>query len=259
MTRERLVAVVLHDVGATTLAACDRVVAAVRDVAGPLPLTHLVVPRHHGAAPTDAFHAWLDARVAAGDELALHGLTHRDDGAADAGGAVDRLRRTHYTRGEGEFWSLDAQSARARIDEGVAWFDAHRWPVEGFVAPAWLLGAGARAALAAPDLAARFAYTSTLAAIEPLPTSAGARPIAAQSVVYSTSRAWRRALSLAWNAGVARAERRKALLRIELHPHDADFAAVRRSWQRILGRALADGRRATTVAEAVRRLRAPGA
>ena len=250
---ERLVTVVLHDVAATTLGACDRVLAAVRDVAGPIPLTHLVVPRHHGALPTDPFRAWLDARAAAGDELALHGLTHRDDTTADAAGAVDRLRRTHYTRGEGEFWSLDAREAAARIDEGLAWFDGHRWPVEGFVAPAWLLGDGARAALATPALAARFAYTSTLGAVEPLPAARGA-PIRSQSVVYSTSRAWRRVLSLAWNAGVARGSRANPLLRVELHPHDADFAAVRRSWQRILGRALADGRRATTVAAAVRRL-----
>jgi predicted deacetylase len=250
---ERLVTVVLHDVAATTLGACDRVLAAVREVAGAVPVTHLVVPRHHGAPPTAAFHAWLDARAAAGDELALHGLTHRDDGATDAAGAVDRLRRTHYTRGEGEFWSLDAATAEARIAEGLAWFDAHRWPVQGFVAPAWLLGDGARAALAAPALAGRFRYTSTLATVEPLPAGRG-EAVRSQSVVYSTSRAWRRALSLAWNAGVARAERGNPLLRVELHPHDADFAPVRRSWQAILGRALADGRRATTVAEALRGL-----
>lgn len=250
---ERLVTVVLHDVAATTLGACDRVLAAVREVAGPIPLTHLVVPRHHGAPPTGAFHAWLDARAAAGDELALHGLTHRDEGAGDAAGAIDRLRRTHYTRGEGEFWSLGAAEAAARIGEGLAWLDAHRWPVSGFVAPAWLLGDGARAALASPALASRFAYTSTLGAVEPLPTGRGV-PIRAQSVVYSTSRPWRRALSLAWNAAVARLERNRALLRVELHPHDADFAAVRRSWQRILRRALAEGRTATTVAAAVGRL-----
>jgi predicted deacetylase len=250
---ERLVTVVLHDVAATTLDACDRVVAAVGDVAGAIPLSHLVVPRHHGAPPTDAFEAWLAARVGAGDELALHGLTHRDDGAPAAAGAVDRLRRTHYTRGEGEFWSLDAGEARSRIEQGLAWFDAHGWQVEGFVAPAWLLGDGARAALATTALATRFTYTSTLGAIEPLPAGRQGS-IRAQSVVYSTSRRWRRLLSLAWNAGVARVERGRPLLRLELHPHDADFPAVRRSWQRILSKALADGRRATTVAEAVRRL-----
>ena len=70
-------------------------------------------------------------------------------------------------------------------------------------------------------------------------------------MVYSTSSGWRRALSLAWNAGVAVAERTNPLLRLELHPRDADFPAIRRSWQRLLAAQLHDaGRRAVTVAEA---------
>ena len=50
---------------------------------------------------------------------------------------------------------------------------------------------------------------------------------------------------------MARAERGNALLRLELHPRDADFPRVRRSWQRLLAAALADGRRAVTVAGAL--------
>jgi hypothetical protein len=45
------------------------------------------------------------------------------------------------------------------------------------------------------------------------------------------------------------------VLRLELHPRDADFAPVRRSWQRILARAL-HKRRPTTVAEFMRNSRA---
>ena len=73
-----------------------------------------------------------------------------------------------------------------------------------------------------------------------------------QSVVYSTSSAWRRTSSLAWNAVVAIAERNNRLLRLELHPRDADFAAVKRSWQQILEKALRQ-RKPTTVAEFMRR------
>ena len=76
-----------------------------------------------------------------------------------------------------------------------------------------------------------------------------------QSVVYSTSSAWRRQSSLAWNAAVARLERGNRLLRLELHPRDADFADVRRSWQKVLERALRD-RRAATVADFMRHDRA---
>jgi hypothetical protein len=79
--------------------------------------------------------------------------------------------------------------------------------------------------------------------------------VKSQSVVYSTSNAWRRRTSLLWNAAVARLERGNPLLRIELHPRDADYADVRRSWQRVLERALRD-RRAVTVADFMRHDRA---
>jgi len=75
--------------------------------------------------------------------------------------------------------------------------------------------------------------------------------VQSQSVVYSTSSGWRRQLSLAWNAGVDVLERRNPVLRLELHPRDADFAPIRRSWQRILARAL-HKRRPATVAEFMR-------
>ena len=49
-------------------------------------------------------------------------------------------------------------------------------------------------------------------------------------------------------------ERRNPLLRIELHPRDADFAAVKRSWQEILEKALRH-RKPATVADFMRRTR----
>ncbi len=241
-TPDRHVCVVLHDVADATLAACERTMRAVADVAL-VPFTLLAVPRFHGEPATDALADWLTSSSLAGDEIALHGLTHRDD--APTRGLVDTLRRRHYTRGEGEFWSLDAAEAARRIDVGVAWFATHGWTLHGFVAPAWLLGDGARIALAA---AQRFEWTATLRELVLLPEE---RVVQSRSVVYSTSSGWRRQMSLAWNAGVARAERDNRLLRIELHPRDADFPAVRRSWQRILERALRD-RTATTVSAFMR-------
>ena len=243
---QRTVCVVLHDVAASTQGACLRVLDAVRDVAGEVPATLLVVPRFHGETPSSDFERWLDERVARRDELALHGLTHRDDGAPE--GWIDRLRRSGYTRGEGEFWALSRDEALARIDTGLAWFARHRWPLAGFVAPAWLLGPGAREAVAQRP----FEYTSTLRQLVHLPDGPA---ITSQSVVYSTSSAWRRATSLAWNALVARGVRGNPLLRLELHPRDADFAPVRRSWQGILEAALAD-RTPATVADFMRRSRA---
>jgi uncharacterized protein len=243
---ERTVCIVLHDVAASTQGACLRVLDAVREVAGEVPATLLVVPRYHGETPSIGFERWLDERVERRDELALHGLTHRDEG--EPGGWVDRLRRSSYTRGEGEFWALSRDEALARIDTGLAWFARHRWPLAGFVAPAWLLGPGAREAVAQRP----FEYTSTLRQLVHLPEGPS---ITSQSIVYSTSSAWRRAASLAWNGLVARGVRTNLLLRLELHPRDADFAPVRRSWQSILERALAD-RRPATVADFMRRQRA---
>jgi uncharacterized protein len=242
---ERFVCVVLHDVAPSTRAACVRALAAVAQVAD-VPATLLAVPRYHGEAATPELVEWLSARQRRGDELALHGWSHRDD--EKPGGAVDRLRRRVYTRGEGEFWALSEREATRRIEAGVAWFRDNGWPPAGFVAPAWLLGPGAWQALATQ----RFEYTATLRELVHLP---GRARVKSQSVVYSTSSAWRRQTSLLWNAAVARLERGNPLLRLELHPRDADFADVRRSWQKVLERALRD-RRAVTVADFMRHDRA---
>ena len=238
---ERFVCVVLHDVATATRAACARTLAAVAQVAD-VPVTLLAVPNFHGEASTPELEAWLSMRSRKGDELALHGWSHRDELAPE--GALDQLRRQHYTRGEGEFWALPETEARKRIELGRAWFREQGWPLAGFVAPAWLLGPGAWSALAAQALE----YTATLRQLVHLPSR---RAVTSQSIVYSTSSAWRRQSSLAWNPVVARLERGNALLRIELHPRDADFSAVRLSWQRILERALRD-RHAGTVAEFMR-------
>jgi hypothetical protein len=240
--REPTVCIVLHDAAPSTRPACVRVLTAVRQVVGDAPVTILAVPRYHGEQPTGEFEAWLGERARRGDEIALHGCTHLDEGKPQ--GAVDAVRRSHYTRGEGEFWSLSRRDALERIDLGIAWFAKNRWPLSGFIAPAWLLGPGARDAL----LERPFEYTATLRQLIHLPSQVA---IASQSVVYSTSSGWRRQMSRAWNAGVDLLERRNAVLRIELHPRDADYLAVRRSWQRILARAL-HKRRPATVAEFMR-------
>lgn len=239
---DRSLCIVLHDAATSTRAACVRTLAAVRQVAGDAPVTLLAVPRYHGEEPSQEFEAWLGDRLRRGDELALHGSTHRDDSAP--GGWFDTLRRSHYTRGEGEFWALSRDEALQRIDSGIAWFARNRWPLAGFVAPAWLLGPGTWEALERR----RFEYTSTLRQLVHLP---GRQAITSQSVVYSTSSGWRRSCSVAWNAMVARSERGNDLMRIELHPRDADFGAVKQSWQGILEHALRD-RKPSTVAEFMR-------
>lgn len=235
------VAVVVHDAAPATQAACERLLACVRQVAA-VPVTLLAVPRYHGAPSDTAFEAWLGAALARGDELALHGFTHRDDGRPRS--LTDYARRRWYTAGEGEFAALSQDAATARLHAGWQWFAAHGWPLHGFVAPAWLMSKGTWDALQTTD----FEYTCTLGSMVALPQRTR---LQSQSIVYSTRSAWRRALSLPWNAALAQCQRHRPLLRFELHPHDADHAAVRRAWMRLLERALAQ-RQPVTLRQAAR-------
>ena len=100
-----------------------------------LPVTLLVVPRHHGAPSDGRFAAWLRLQARHGHELALHGHTHLDDGPPPRG-LVARLLRRVYTAGEGEFAALDRPEAARRLALGQAWARAHQLPMAGFVAPA---------------------------------------------------------------------------------------------------------------------------
>ena len=123
-----------------------------------------------------------------------------------------------------------------RLALARAWARALQLPVQGFVAPAWLLSAAAWRAVEA----AGFAYTCTLTELVAWP---GRRRLHSRSIVFSTRSRWRRVLSIAWNTLLARALARTPLLRLELHPADADHPAVRRCWTRILARALGEQHR----------------
>lgn len=237
-------AVVLHDVAPATQRACERTIAAIHQVA-PIPITLLAVPRYHCEPTPRAFVNWLDERYVRGDEVALHGYTHLDDGVPR--NFIDRLRRRHYTRGEGEFADLSITEAMRRITAGVAWCSRQGFVLRGFVAPAWLMSPGTWEALRWLD----FSYTCTLRRVVLLPER---RTFTSQSLVYSTASAWRRQASLAWNTTVAAMQRRNPLLRLELHPADADHPAIRRSWQRLLETHLTE-RRARTLADVADALR----
>lgn len=123
-----------------------------------MPLTLLVVPHyHHGNSGDGRFRAALDQRLALGDELALHGYFHLDEGPRPRPGR-DWLRRRWYTAGEGEFAALDSSAAWLRLEAGLRWFAQRDWPVHGFVAPAWLLSPGSWTALRSLP----FRYTTRL-------------------------------------------------------------------------------------------------
>ena len=235
----RYLTVVIHDVAPANWSACQRLMTfaqAEACTAGVrLPLTLLAVPAMHGEPATPAFVRWLHHQAGRGHELALHGLTHRDE-APPPRSWRERFLRRFYTAGEGEFAALDAEGAGERLSIGRRWAEALRLPMRGFVAPAWLLSDAAFDAV--ED--AGFAYTCTLTELIAWP---GRRRLHARSLVFSTRSWWRRALSVLWNTALAWWLAPAPLMRLELHPGDVDHPAVRRCWRRILRRALRDQHR----------------
>ena len=244
---QRWLCVSLHDVAPATWTACQRVLSAVREVAE-IPLTLLVVPAYHGQCSAQpAFEQSMSAQLVAGHELALHGYFHLDPQTpADF---IDWVRRRIYTAGEGEFCSLSEEEARERLTLGARWFAANGWSLSGFVAPAWLLGSGAWKALCTQKN--QLQYTSTLTKLIALPEG---RAISAPCLTYSVRNAWRRPTSIVWNTVLSRITDGAPVLRLGLHPNDAESASVRRSWQHLLESALTT-RTAVTKAEFMRQWR----
>jgi len=242
-----LLAVSLHDVAPQTWPACERLLALLDAVAA-IPLTLLVVPDYHreGLRAFDQrYHAALDQRLARGDELALHGWTHLDELPLDRG-VLDTLRRTRLTNREGEFAALSRDEARARLHKGLHWFERNGWPVQGFVAPAWLLGPGAREALEHLPLRYTTTRTEWLLLREK-------RSVRAPTLVYSARSASRRRASLLWNRCLLARVAGRPLVRLALHPIDVLHSDICANIERVLPSLLLT-REALTKAQVTSRL-----
>jgi len=226
----RAVAVVLHDVSPSTWNACERLLDLVASVDERIPATLLVVPRYHGAPPFTRdlqFRGAIDSRLSRGDEIALHGYTHVDDGARP-----DSIRgwfaRRVLTAGEAEFATLGANAARERIERGLALFDACGWRPAGFVPPAWQISPAALSCLTEFPV---LRYTSTLRFLSSLhPRSSFAIPC----LGFSSRTRVRRLMSIAWNRVRCAQVEPAPLLRIALHPADAQHADTASAWRELL-------------------------
>ncbi|MGE5522625.1 MAG: DUF2334 domain-containing protein [Rhodospirillaceae bacterium] len=238
----RALCVSVHDVSPLTWAACRSLLAAISEVDATVPVTLLVVPDYHGYGYSVPpwYRAWLATRAARGDEIALHGYTHRDEAPA-ADSVADRLRRRFYTAGEGEFAAVSRETATRKIEAGKAWCAAQGFEPRGFIAPAWLMSRGTWDALPAFD----FTYTTTLGRFHLLRAR---RSLSALSLVYSARSAWRRSTSVIWNSTLVRAQRNAPLVRLGLHPADAEYPQLVEHIQRVLDYARR-GRQALTKAE----------
>jgi len=226
---------VLHDVAPQTWADYQPFVEAV-DALGDVPMTWLVVPdfhKHNDLQAHPAFRRLLSERSARGDELALHGYFHCDDGPI-ASNPRDWFMRRIYTH-EGEFYSLSRQEALARLHAGIDVFERNHWPLHGFVAPAWLMSEGTRQALRQLPLS----YTSDPQHFYRLPDFT---PVDAPGLVWSARSAWRRGLSKLVSDQREQQWRQAPVIRLGLHPVDMRHEFSRNYWLQTLKRLLAEGR-----------------
>ncbi len=194
----------------------------------------LVVPDWHGAWPLEShpgFVEWVRARADEGAELFLHGERHDEVGLPRRW--IDHWRAFNKTAREGEFLTLDAPAARARIERGLARFARLGLEPIGFVPPAWL----ARDACFPVVAECGLAFAETDAAVAVLGRGAW---IPSPVVRWSGRTAFRARASavvadLRW-----RTQRRAPCMRIAFHPGDLDHPASADSIARTLARWLAD-------------------
>ena len=160
--------------------------------AGARPLSLLVVPDYHHRAPVRR-----RSRISARDGRAAR-ARRRARPAWPVSSSTTSRRRARcgdsssaalLTRSEGEFAALSTQAAAWRIAQGVEMFKALGWPLHGFVPPAWLSSAPARAALS--RCGHPFNYVTARRGIHRLPDWRFERTA---NLCYSPSSAPRRAL-----------------------------------------------------------------
>ena len=197
----------------------------------------LVIPDHHHRGPmlADAgFCRWLEGLARQGHELVVHGYYHQRPARAGETWWQRGMTRI-YTQGEGEFYDLPLNEAGELLAQAQADFRQLDAPAPvGFIAPAWLLGSDAAAAVRK----AGFRYTTYLTGMRDFRMAEDAGFIPARSLVYSCRNRWRRAASLLWNAGLARRLHGGPLLRVSLHPPDYQHANIWQQVRRLVGEAL---------------------
>ena len=230
----RALVVSLHDVSPRTRPACERILADIAALGVPA-CSLLVIPDHHrrGHFHEDAaFCTWLREQARRGHEAVIHGYFHQR-ARRDGESAMQKMTTRIYTADEGEFYDLDRPTARALVTQAREEFRKIGLDPHGFIAPAWLLGAEAEAALRELEID----YTTRLGSVLDLRTGT---THSSQSLVWSVRSAWRRATSRVWNALLFQRLAANPLMRISIHPADIEHAAIWRQIRALIARALVD-------------------
>jgi hypothetical protein len=218
----RLLLASIHDVSPRFDGEIDRLAELLAPHVGDR-MAMLVVPNHWGTAPLvagSAFATKLRSWADRGIEMFLHGYFHRDD-ARHVGG-TDRLKARFMTANEGEFMALSRKEAGERIADGRKLVeDVIGRPVAGFIAPAWLYGPGALAAIAdagMPLAEDHFRVWSP---------ASGAQLARGPVITWASRTKARLGSSLAAAAALRRFS--PTVLRIGVHPPDVRHPALVRS------------------------------
>jgi hypothetical protein len=229
--RPRILLASIHDVSPRFEGEVDALVERLGGSVGNR-MAMLVVPNHWHDSPItagSAFAAKLRNWADQGIEMFLHGYFHRDE--ARHVGAMDRLRASHMTAGEGEFLGLSHEEASRRIQEGRALLeDVIGRGIDGFVAPAWLYGEGALEALREERVALAEDHWRVWS-----PRSG--QTLTRGPVITWASRTRPRLLS-SLAAAAALRHLRMPVLRVGVHPPDIRSPALIRSIEATLATAL---------------------
>jgi len=231
--RERLVLASIHDVCPRFESEVERLLDLLRPHVGSR-IAMLVVPNHWGDSPIvrhSPFAARLRRWADEGMEILLHGYFHRD--ATHHRRAATRLRSRVMTAGEGEFLGLSRAQAEERIVRGRDLLeDVTGRPIDGFVAPAWLYGRGARDALASCGVGLAEDHLRVWS------PATGAELARGPVITWASRTRMRLASSLLAAAAIRRAP--IDVLRIGVHPPDCRHPAIVRSIEATFGTACRD-------------------
>lgn len=144
----RRLLVSIHDVGPAFPHQVEQLYNLLAEILDGPHFAMLVVPDHWGANPLSGnagFARQLRGWAEQGIEMFVHGWYHKDL-AEHLGGSAFKAR--YMTAGEGEFLGLSHDEAARRMSEGRDLIEnIIGRETAGFIAPAWLYGEGALAAL----------------------------------------------------------------------------------------------------------------
>jgi predicted deacetylase len=205
-----------------------------------VPVSLLVIPgpwRGMRLADAPDYARVLADRAGRGDEIVLHGFTHR---AGPEGSAVRRAVGHAVARGAAEFAALSAAQATERLAEGKATMAEVGLTADGFCPPGWLASPGAVTALKSHG----FRYVTTHWGLRHLRDGRLRRGFALSH--RPTGGPGERVGVALLRAAIRRGTARGGLVRIALHPDDLGRPRLRDETLRAIETVLAAGGQAMT-------------